>query len=497
MKIGYSKVVLSLVASLVVVGCGGGGDLENEPKVTTGYFIDSAVAGADYNTTSGLKGTTDKFGKFKFISGDEVEFRIGKVVLGKAKPKLEDDGVGVVTPKELAKGNETLETLILQLLQSLDKDNNPNNGITIDPRVKKELMELNTSVDIYHIKSEDDLLKIAPLSHHIDKNSDGVIDVKEDDAIAHFEDSITKWKSGHRPDKETQKHVETTKNGEKAHENTNGDKNTTHGPKDSNKGHNKNNQGSQGNSSKNEENNCTNHEDMNHTKEFNVDTLPKSGNLTQQNKDDLAFMGNEERLAYDVYMALYNYHLANGDKINQLINIASRSETKHIQSVRDLVNRYNISANDLTNLDSSYAPVASPTTPSDALPAGKYDIAHIQELYDFLVAKGKNSVQDALEVGCMVEVTDINDLNPKIEHAKESNATDLQETFEFLRDGSYNHYWAFDRGLKNMGIEEGCCSLGDEWCHEEYPKNEKGNQSSKRDEPQHGKGKGQGKGKRG
>ncbi|NPA27565.1 MAG: DUF2202 domain-containing protein [Epsilonproteobacteria bacterium] len=189
--------------------------------------------------------------------------------------------------------------------------------------------------------------------------------------------------------------------------------------------------------------------------------------LTQQNKDDLAFMGNEERLAYDLYTYLYNYHLTNSNtEIRQLSNIANQSETTHIKVVRDLVNKYEIEPDELTIIGE---PVASRTTPQDELPAGKYDVEHVQELYDALEDKGKQSVRDALEVGCMVEVTDINDLNPKIDAANASGAKDLVEAFEFLRAGSYNHYWAFDRGLKSLGISDGCCSLGDEWCHPEYP----------------------------
>ena len=188
--------------------------------------------------------------------------------------------------------------------------------------------------------------------------------------------------------------------------------------------------------------------------------------LSQDNKNDLAYMGNEERLAYDVYMNLYDYH---GSSINQFYNIASKSETKHISIVRDLVNKYNLTKDDLTNLTTE--PVASKSTPQSSLPSGKYDIQAIQDLYDALIAKGQKSTQDALEVGCMVEVTDINDLNEKIAHAQASGAQDLVEAFNILRDGSYNHYWAFDRGLKNIGVEAGCCNLGDTYCHEEYPKN--------------------------
>jgi len=459
--------VLSVAASIILAGCGGSSSTPTtaDSSTNTGYFVDAAVFGADYNTSSGLEGSTDKFGRFQFKEGDEVEFRIGKVLLGRAKPKIEDDGAGLITPEELAEGNETVKTLILQLLQALDANGNPEDGITIPPELKKDLEELNSTIDIHHVE-EEDLVAVEPLKNHIDKDHDGVIDVEEDDAIAHFENSKEKWKSGYRPDKENNE--------------TKGKSQEEHGQK------------GKGNSQENEEKNCTH--DENATEEFNLDNFPKSENLTQDNKNDIAFMGNEERLAFDVYSTLYAYHAANGNEIKQLTNIATKSETKHISIVRELVNRYEIKPEDVTNLDAQDAPVASATTAQDALPTGKYDITHIQELYDFLEEKGKKSVQDALEVGCMVEVTDINDLNPKIENAIASGAEDLKAAFEFLRDGSYNHYWAFDKGLKNLGVENGCCSLGEDWCHSEYPQNEKGNEGEN-NETEHGQG--QGKGKRG
>ena len=113
------------------------------------------------------------------------------------------------------------------------------------------------------------------------------------------------------------------------------------------------------------------------------------------------------------------------------------------------------------------------------MPSGVYGIPAIQNLYDILYDKGIKSQKDALEVGCMVEVTDIDDLENDIQVAKDSNATDIVAAYEFLEKGSYNHYWAFDKGLKNIGVSEGCCSLGTingvNYCHPEYPQNEKGN----------------------
>ena len=220
--------------------------------------------------------------------------------------------------------------------------------------------------------------------------------------------------------------------------------------------------------------------------------LSAPSTLTQEAKNTLSYMGNEERLAHDVYLNLYNYHLANGDEIKQLNNIGSSSEKTHIEIVQALVKKYITSPDEFTNIDSTELNYSQ--TPVEDMQMGTYDISSIQNLYDALYAKGIQSPQDALEVGCMVEVTDINDLTQKIAIAEDSNASDLVQAFEFLRDGSYSHYWAFDKGLKNMGITEGCCSIGEvngvNYCHPEYPQDTQGSNgdNAKKDGPHDGSG---------
>ena len=204
---------------------------------------------------------------------------------------------------------------------------------------------------------------------------------------------------------------------------------------------------------------------------IDIDALPIS-TLTQDLKDGIAYMGNEERLAYDVYMNLYEHHLAAGTEIKQLKNIASNGEKTHVGIVQSLVRKYNLNEQNLTNVNEG---VADNTVAFEDMPRGQYDIPAIQALYDALYAKGSDSAQDSLEVGCMVEVTDINDLDHYLTLAEASDAADVTAAFEVLRDGSYRHYWAFDNGLKNLGISEGCCSLGTidgiNYCHSEYPQN--------------------------
>ncbi len=211
---------------------------------------------------------------------------------------------------------------------------------------------------------------------------------------------------------------------------------------------------------------------------FNLENYAES-TLTPELKNAIAYMGNEERLAYDIYQNLYNYHLDENDiEINQLQNISEKSEIKHIGIVRDIVNRYELSSDDLTNVST---PSADRDTDVYDMPSGEYDIPAIQELYNTLYDKGIDSQRDALEVGCMVEVTDIDDLDYFIDVAEASEAEDVVEAFKVLRDGSYNHYWAFDKGLKNLGMEEGCCSLGTighvNYCHLDYPTNENGKEN--------------------
>ena len=181
----------------------------------------------------------------------------------------------------------------------------------------------------------------------------------------------------------------------------------------------------------------------------------------------ISYMGNEERLAYDVYNRLYSEW---GTK--QFTNIANKSECKHITAVQQLVQKYKMSDDiNFTNID--LPALGYMNTEIESMEAGIYDISKIQQLYNDLISMALTSEIDALKVGCMVEVTDIDDLDTYITMAQDSNASDIEDIFNFLRDGSYNHYWAFDKGLINKGISTGCCTLGTlngvNYCHPEYP----------------------------
>ena len=433
---------LSLITSMMLVGCGGASSDSNTDETSTtntGYLIDSEVIGAEYHTSSGLSGITDEYGRFNYNTGDTVTFSLGKLTLGSSQP----DTNGIITPKLLIVGDETTPTtqeeeqitLLLQTLQSLDSDGDATNGIYISSDVVANLQTLDAEIEF---KSIDEKYLIELDNHHdlgLDEDYDGHLDVSQTDAKVHFENSMSEVSNGHKPDDVG--------------------KDAEHGD-----------------------------EEAQQHSEFDLSNYPVSVELTQELKDSLAYMGNEERLAYDIYTNLYNYHLTNNQlEIMQLTNIAEKSEKKHFGIVQDLVRRYNLGEGSVTNVSGEIADntITQEETISDNI-RGRYDIPKIQDLYDAIYAIGINDQESALKVGCMVEVTDINDLDEYIGYAQESNATDIKEAFDVLRNGSYNHYWAFDKGLKNLGIENGCYYAGDALLGENkdgiYPKNEHGNEDT-------------------
>lgn len=134
----FSVMVSIMLAFLVA--CGGGGSSSSpaasstpDPVELSGQFVDSAVAGLVYVTSSGLTGTTDAAGTFIYKAGDTVKFYLGDILLGEAT------GAAFITPVALVPGAKSeADTTVLniaRLLQTLDSDSDPSNGINISATV--------------------------------------------------------------------------------------------------------------------------------------------------------------------------------------------------------------------------------------------------------------------------------------------------------------------------------------------------------------------------
>lgn len=138
--------------------------------------------------------------------------------------------------------------------------------------------------------------------------------------------------------------------------------------------------------------------------------------LSDQEKSDLIFLREEEKLARDVYVYSYNKY---GQSI---FNNISNSEQSHMNSVLNLLNKYGLSDPLTTN---SY---------------GVFSNSELQAIYNELTAKSDSSLIKAIEVGANIEDLDINDIKTFKSHTVNA---DLLNVYDKLSCGSRNHMRSF------------------------------------------------------
>ncbi len=150
----------------------------------------------------------------------------------------------------------------------------------------------------------------------------------------------------------------------------------------------------------------------------------EKGELSEEEKNGLILMREEEKLAHDVYTVLYEKW---GQKT---FNNIARSEQTHTDTVKVLLDKYDVKD-----------PVVDNTI-------GVFTSPQMQSLYDDLVAQGNKSLTDALTVGITIEDLDIKDLDKLLQ---ETDNEDIQTAYQNLIKGSRNHMRAFERQLEKNG----------------------------------------------
>jgi hypothetical protein len=155
----------------------------------------------------------------------------------------------------------------------------------------------------------------------------------------------------------------------------------------------------------------------------NINSFPKQS-ISEEEKEGLIEMREEEKLARDVYLTLYN-------KWNlQIFKNIANSEQTHTDSVKYLLEKYDI------------------PDPVESDEVGKFSNPKYVELYNNLVEKGSQSEVDALIVGATIEDLDIADLENWI---NKTDNEDIKFVYDNLVRGSRNHMRAFVRMLNNYG----------------------------------------------
>ncbi len=178
-----SFVLLSLCAGLAA--CGGGSSSNNnspdEPNIQTGVFLDSPVVNIGYRTET-LEGVTNSLGEYEYIEGENVTFFIGELELPAA------NAAGTVTPLDIAGSYDTTNSTvvnILRLLQTLDEDGNPDNGITITDTAKVSATQVDFSLSESAFETSSAVVNLVANS-----GSSNATLISSDDAISHFEEQL-------------------------------------------------------------------------------------------------------------------------------------------------------------------------------------------------------------------------------------------------------------------------------------------------------------------
>jgi hypothetical protein len=145
--------------------------------------------------------------------------------------------------------------------------------------------------------------------------------------------------------------------------------------------------------------------------------------LSDAEIEGLLYMREEEKLARDVYLTLYEKW---GMPVFQNI---SESEQTHMDAVKRLLDRYDLE------------------DPAAGTDIGVFTDPTLQGLYDQLVNEGSQSLADALRVGAAIEEIDILDLEERI---AQTDKSDIQLVYENLMRGSRNHLRAFVSTLERQ-----------------------------------------------
>lgn len=161
------------------------------------------------------------------------------------------------------------------------------------------------------------------------------------------------------------------------------------------------------------------------SEEQNIPMEVATGEMAPSQAEGILYMREEEKLARDVYLALYDVW-----GIRTFANIA-RAEQKHMDAVASLIESQGL------------------VDPAADTKKGEFMNPDLAALYTSLVELGSQSPQDALTVGAIIEDLDISDLDAYLLVTDDPYA---KVVYANLLKGSENHMRSFTRQLSRYGV---------------------------------------------
>ncbi len=142
--------------------------------------------------------------------------------------------------------------------------------------------------------------------------------------------------------------------------------------------------------------------------------------LTQQQAQDLIYLREVEKLARDVYLTMFDKWGAT------IFSRIAMCEQHHTDAVKGLLDKYGV------------------PDPVGHNGVGVFTNPALQALYDDLIAQGSVSLHEALEIGVVIEVLDIDDIEGMLPVFTQQ---DVLNVLTNLLAGSQHHLAAFSNAL--------------------------------------------------
>lgn len=139
----------------------------------------------------------------------------------------------------------------------------------------------------------------------------------------------------------------------------------------------------------------------------------------------LEFMREEEKLARDVYIEMYDLWGL------PIFSYISESEQRHMDAVKRMLDAYGL---------------VDPVEDENAV--GVFQSSELAALYSVLIDEGELSLMSALRVGALIEEVDIEDIQHAIDATDQE---DIRSVYESLLCGSRNHLRAFVYQIESNG----------------------------------------------
>ncbi len=151
------------------------------PTPIVGVLVDAFVAGIGYRTET-QSGVTNARGEFNYLPGETVTFFIGDLVFPPVPAK------GTVTPLDMAQTLNPASPVVLniaRLLQSLDTDGNPANGITISPTAAQAAAPVDFNLSLTQFAASPAVTNLVANSGSV---TTSVVSVQQ--ALTHLRDTL-------------------------------------------------------------------------------------------------------------------------------------------------------------------------------------------------------------------------------------------------------------------------------------------------------------------